>query len=53
MKAVTWQGVEDVRVDDVPHPRIEQPTEPEQIPVSLVEPAEEPIYDRLAARAVR
>ncbi len=27
MKAVTWQGVEDVRVEDVPDPRIEQPTD--------------------------
>jgi threonine dehydrogenase-like Zn-dependent dehydrogenase len=27
MKAVTWQGVEDVRVDDVPDPRIEEPTD--------------------------
>src|SRR3954447_1620143 len=27
MKAVTWQGVEDVRVDEVPDPKIEQPTD--------------------------
>src|SRR3954465_10246700 len=27
MKAVTWQGGEDVRVDDVPDPRIEEPTD--------------------------
>ena len=27
MKAVTWQGVEDVRVEDVPDPRIEEPTD--------------------------
>ncbi|WP_406443477.1 glutathione-dependent formaldehyde dehydrogenase [Streptomyces sp. NBC_00631] len=27
MKAVTWQGRRDVRVDDVPDPRIEQPTD--------------------------
>ena len=27
MKAVTWQGVEDVRVDEVPDPMIEQPTD--------------------------
>ena len=27
MKAVTWQGKRDVRVDDVPDPRIEQPTD--------------------------
>ena len=27
MKAVTWHGVEDVRVEDVPDPRIEQPTD--------------------------
>jgi threonine dehydrogenase-like Zn-dependent dehydrogenase len=27
MKAVTWQGVEDVRVEEVPDPRIEQPTD--------------------------
>jgi threonine dehydrogenase-like Zn-dependent dehydrogenase len=27
MKAVTWQGREDVRVEDVPDPKIEQPTD--------------------------
>jgi threonine dehydrogenase-like Zn-dependent dehydrogenase len=27
MKAVTWQGTEDVRVDDVPDPTIEEPTD--------------------------
>jgi threonine dehydrogenase-like Zn-dependent dehydrogenase len=27
MRAVTWQGFEDVRVQDVPDPRIEQPTD--------------------------
>ncbi|ROP46718.1 zinc-dependent alcohol dehydrogenase [Streptomyces sp. PanSC9] len=27
MKAVTWQGHRDVRVDDVPDPRIEEPTD--------------------------
>jgi threonine dehydrogenase-like Zn-dependent dehydrogenase len=27
VKAVTWQGVEDVRVEEVPDPRIEQPTD--------------------------
>jgi len=27
MKALTWQGVEDVRVEDVPDPAIEQPTD--------------------------
>jgi threonine dehydrogenase-like Zn-dependent dehydrogenase len=27
MKAVTWQGQEDVRVEDVPDPSIEQPTD--------------------------
>ncbi len=27
MKAVTWQGVEDVRVDNVPDPAIEEPTD--------------------------
>jgi threonine dehydrogenase-like Zn-dependent dehydrogenase len=27
MKAVTWHGVRDVRVDDVPDPRIEQPND--------------------------
>ncbi|GAA0978421.1 putative zinc-binding alcohol dehydrogenase [Nocardioides aquaticus] len=27
MRAVTWQGVRDVRVEDVPDPRIEQPTD--------------------------
>jgi threonine dehydrogenase-like Zn-dependent dehydrogenase len=27
MKAVTWQGVEDVRVKEVPDPKIEQPTD--------------------------
>ncbi len=27
MKAVTWQGVEDIRVEEVPDPRIEQPTD--------------------------
>ncbi|WP_234540389.1 zinc-dependent alcohol dehydrogenase [Streptomyces shenzhenensis] len=27
MKAVTWQGRRDVRVDDVPDPRIEEPTD--------------------------
>ncbi len=27
MKAVTWHGVEDVRVDEVPDPKIEQPTD--------------------------
>ena len=27
MKALTWQGVEEVRVDDVPDPSIQQPTD--------------------------
>jgi threonine dehydrogenase-like Zn-dependent dehydrogenase len=27
MRAVTWQGFEDVRVQDVPDPRLEQPTD--------------------------
>ncbi|MGW1607740.1 alcohol dehydrogenase catalytic domain-containing protein, partial [Streptomyces eurythermus] len=27
MKAVTWQGKRDVRVEDVPDPRIEEPTD--------------------------
>ena len=27
MKAVTWQGVEDVRIEDVPDPQIEEPTD--------------------------
>ncbi|HEX2039768.1 MAG TPA: alcohol dehydrogenase catalytic domain-containing protein, partial [Acidimicrobiales bacterium] len=27
MKAVVWHGKEDVRVDDVPDPRIEEPTD--------------------------
>jgi threonine dehydrogenase-like Zn-dependent dehydrogenase len=27
MKALTWQGIEDVRVEDVPDPRIEEPTD--------------------------
>ncbi|PKW25503.1 zinc-dependent alcohol dehydrogenase [Phycicoccus duodecadis] len=27
MRAVTWQGTKDVRVEDVPDPRIEQPTD--------------------------
>ena len=27
MKAVTWHGKRDVRVEDVPDPRIEQPTD--------------------------
>lgn len=27
MKAVTWQGRRDVRVEDVPDPRIEKPTD--------------------------
>lgn len=27
MRAVTWQGVRDVRVEDVPDPRIQQPTD--------------------------
>jgi threonine dehydrogenase-like Zn-dependent dehydrogenase len=27
MKAVTWQGIEDVRVEEVPDPKIEQPTD--------------------------
>ena len=27
MKAVTWQGNEDVRVEEVPDPTIEQPTD--------------------------
>jgi len=27
MKALTWHGVEDVRIDTVPDPRIEQPTD--------------------------
>ena len=27
MKALTWQGVEDVRIEDVPDPRIEAPTD--------------------------
>jgi threonine dehydrogenase-like Zn-dependent dehydrogenase len=27
MRAVTWQGFEDVRVEDVPDPRIEEPTD--------------------------
>ena len=27
MQAVTWQGIEDVRVEEVPDPRIEEPTD--------------------------
>ena len=27
MKALTWQGIEDVRVEEVPDPRIQQPTD--------------------------
>ncbi len=27
MKALTWHGTNDVRVQDVPDPRIEQPTD--------------------------
>ena len=27
MKAVTWQGKREVRVDEVPDPKIEQPTD--------------------------
>ncbi|MDX6297237.1 MAG: hypothetical protein QOI51_1094, partial [Nocardioidaceae bacterium] len=27
MKAVTWQGKRDVRVEEVPDPRIEEPTD--------------------------
>ena len=27
MKAVVWHGKQDVRVDDVPDPRIEEPTD--------------------------
>ncbi|WP_371554926.1 glutathione-dependent formaldehyde dehydrogenase [Streptomyces longwoodensis] len=27
MKAVTWQGKRDVRVEEVPHPKIEEPTD--------------------------
>ena len=27
MRALTWQGLEDVRVETVPDPRIEQPTD--------------------------
>ena len=27
MKALTWQGIEDVRIDDVPDPKIEEPTD--------------------------
>jgi threonine dehydrogenase-like Zn-dependent dehydrogenase len=27
VRAVTWQGVEDVRVENVPDPRIEDPTD--------------------------
>jgi threonine dehydrogenase-like Zn-dependent dehydrogenase len=27
MKALTWHGVEDVRIDDVPDPVIEEPTD--------------------------
>lgn len=27
MKALTWQGRSDVRIDDVPDPRIEHPTD--------------------------
>ncbi len=27
MKALTWQGKRDVRVEDVPDPRIEEPTD--------------------------
>ena len=27
MKAVTWQGVHDIQVTDVPDPRIEEPTD--------------------------
>jgi threonine dehydrogenase-like Zn-dependent dehydrogenase len=27
VKAVVWHGKEDVRVDEVPDPRIEQPTD--------------------------
>ncbi|MCO6716971.1 hypothetical protein KQH23_31580, partial [Streptomyces sp. CHB19.2] len=27
MRAVTWQGKRDVRVEEVPDPRIEEPTD--------------------------
>jgi len=27
MKAVTWQGRRDIRVEDVPDPRIDEPTD--------------------------
>jgi threonine dehydrogenase-like Zn-dependent dehydrogenase len=27
MKAVVWHGVGDIRLDDVPEPKIEQPTD--------------------------
>ena len=27
MKALTWQGIEDVRIEEVPDPRIEEPTD--------------------------
>jgi threonine dehydrogenase-like Zn-dependent dehydrogenase len=27
MKAVVWHGIGDIRLDDVPKPRIEQPTD--------------------------
>jgi len=27
MKAVVWHGTEDVRVDEVPDPKIEEPTD--------------------------
>jgi threonine dehydrogenase-like Zn-dependent dehydrogenase len=27
MKAVVWHGIGDIRVDDVPVPRIQQPTD--------------------------
>lgn len=31
MKALTWQGNEDVRVTEVPDPRIEHPTDAEMV----------------------
>ncbi|MDO5737312.1 MAG: IMP dehydrogenase, partial [Propionibacteriaceae bacterium] len=27
MRALTWHGIEDVRVEDVPDPRVEEPTD--------------------------
>jgi len=32
MKAVTWHGERDVRVEQVPDPTIQEPTEPHRLP---------------------